>query len=725
VTATRAPATAELMAHAATLGVESGYWDVGGTWHDASVVSVLAVLESLGAPIDAAEARRSEEALAGAVGALAHHVDAIASVPLDPVVCVVGGGSAQFELRLDARDSAGRISVELRLEHGERVRGEHDLGSLAVGAEAEIDGRRVVRRGVPLPSEPGGGALPYGYHELTVEQAGRAHRATVLVAPDHVHQLADRDRLWGVFAPVYALRSTTGIGPDLGGLAQVADWIDSHGGKVVATLPMLSAFLGRPCEPSPYSPVSRRFWNEIYLDLGRLPEMADTPRARELLERLAARGELATGAVTSDFDAAAQAGRVQPVLTELARSFFERSSRGAPGFDRWVDEHPLATDYARFRAVVEERGTGWREWPERLREGHIREDDYDVRVAARHVYGQFSMDRQIAELSAGMSARGQLLYLDLPVGAGADGFDTWIDRADYAWGAAVGAPPDEFFAAGQNWGFPPLRPAAGRSEGHRHLAECLRHHMAHAGMLRLDHVMGLQRLFFVPEGMAATDGVYVRYPADEQFAVVAIESVRAGCAVVGEDLGTVPTEVRDAMDRHRVLRSFVAEFAMPGAPGDDFAGPDHRSVASVDTHDTPTFAAFVQGSDLVARRDEGRLSNDEADQAIADRRRACEALAAVVAARGIGDVHPAGAAPPLLGGLLSLLGDSDAPAVLVGLDDLVGETEPQNVPGTGPERPNWVRRLPLDLDELAEDPAVAALLDRLQASRLASHVRTG
>jgi 4-alpha-glucanotransferase len=133
----------------------------------------------------------------------------------------------------------------------------------------------------------------------------------------------------------------------------------------------------------------------------------------------------------------------------------------------------------------------------------------------------------------------------------------------------------------------------------------------------------------------------------------------------------------------------------------------------------------VKGSDLVARRDEGRLSNDEADQAIADRRRACEALAAVVAARGIGDVHPAGAAPPLLGGLLSLLGDSDAPAVLVGLDDLVGETEPQNVPGTGPERPNWVRRLPLDLDELAEDPAVAALLDRLQASRLASHVRTG
>ena len=166
--------------------------------------------------------------------------------------------------------------------------------------------------------------------------------------------------------------------------------------------------------------------------------------------------------------------------------------------------------------------------------------------------------------------------------------------------------------------------------------------MTHAGMLRLDHVMGLHRLFFVPEGMAATDGVYVRYPADEQFAVVAIESVRAGCAVVGEDLGTVPTEVRDAMDRHRVLRSFVAEFSMPGAPGDDFVGPDHRSVASVDTHDTPTFAAFVRGADIVARHDAGRLSDDEAERADADRRRACDALAAVVAARGIGDVDPTG-----------------------------------------------------------------------------------
>ncbi len=580
-----------------------------------------------------------------------------------------------------------------------------------------------MSRAVPLPSdrESARGGLPIGYHELVVECGGLAHRATVLVAPDHVHQLGDRERLWGVFAPVYALRRSTGAGPDLGGLARVADWIDGHGGKIVATLPMLSTFLDRPCDPSPYSPVSRRFWNEIYLDLARLPEMAEAPRARRLLEGAGTRrGPRAERwcpelrrrrAVTHGRRGADRAGH----------GALLRGPRGVAGFDRWIDEHPLATDYARFRAVVEQQGAGWREWPERLRDGRIGEGDYDVHVAARHVYAQWSMDRQLAELSSGLSSRGQLLYLDLPIGAGGDGFDTWIDRDAYAWGMAVGAPPDEFFAAGQNWGFPPLRPSVGRAEGHRHLAECLRHHMTHAGMLRLDHVMGLHRLFFVPDGMAATDGVYVRYPADEQFAVVAIESVRAGCAVVGEDLGTVPTEVRDAMDRHRVLRSFVAEFSMPGATGDDFIGPDHRSVASVDTHDTPTFAAFVRGADLDARRDEGRLPDDDAARALADRRRACDALAAVVAARGIGDVQPAGRAPALLGGLLSMLGESESPAVLVGIDDLVGETEPQNVPGTGPDRPNWVLRLPLDLDELADDPSVAALLDRLQGARLASY----
>ena len=249
-----------------------------------------------------------------------------------------------------------------------------------------------------------------------------------------------------------------------------------------------------------------------------------------------------------------------------------------------------------------------------------------------------------------------------------------------------------------------MRPAVARAEGHRLLAECLRHHMAYAGMVRLDHVMGLHRLFWVPDGMDATAGVYVRYPTDEQFAVVAIESHRAGCVVVGEDLGTVPDEVREAMDRHRVLRSYVAEFSLPSGPDEPLAGPDHRMVATVDTHDTPTFAAFV--------------ADPEPAPAGASRR--CGA------AIRPGRIEPRLATGPrlsLLRALLEVLADSEAPALLVALDDLVARTEPQNVPGTGAERQNWVLRLPATLAELAADPPIAELLASVQARRLASHLR--
>ncbi|HVN51111.1 MAG TPA: 4-alpha-glucanotransferase [Acidimicrobiales bacterium] len=733
MTDTRAPAIDQLFAHAAELGIERGYWDVSGRWHDAPVDSVLAVLQALGVPVDAHDASASEAGLDRAIHDLAHHLDARRQSVLEPVVCVVGTTAAGFELTLPA-DATGappsdRVVAEVRLEDGTRVREEHRLDELEVVGSRDVDGTTVVRRRLRVPGHgyPDRAGLPVGAHELSVERGGTRETATLLVAPDEVHQLGARDRLWGVFAPVYALRRDAGIGPDLGGLAELARWIDDRGGKVVATLPLLSSYLDRPCEPSPYSPVSRRFWNEIYLEVERLPELASSPATRAWLDHPDTRSEMACLREAETFDAVDQERLVRAVLTDLAATFFERTSRGAPGFDRWVDEHPLVIDYARFRAVVERRGTGWHDWPVRLRDGHVEADDYDVRVAARHVYAQWSMDRQLADLSDRLGSRGQMLYLDLPVGAGADGFDTWIDRDDYAWGVAVGAPPDEFFAAGQNWGFPPVRPAAARAEGHRHLADCLRHHMAHAGMLRLDHVMGLHRLFLVPDGVDATDGVYVRYPTEEQFAVVAIESVRAGCAVVGEDLGTVPDEVREAMERHRVLRSFVAEFAMP-SPGGGLEVPDRHSVASVDTHDTPPLRAFTRGDDIDARRAAGRLSADEAAAARDERARAVAALSAALEARGLGGtdegVVDGRAADPRLGGLLTVLGESDAPAVLIGVDDLIGESRPQNVPGTGPERPNWVLRLPVDLDGLARDPEVGELLDRLQGARLASHVRS-
>ncbi len=679
--------------HASALGVERGYWDVAGSWNEPGPETVLAVLGALGAPIDVAGASASEAGMAAAVDQLGHHVDQQALAVLAPVVTVIEGDPVRVEVVHVGSGDGGRVRLDLRLEDGTDRGGEVELSACDLVAGGQLDGRDWQRRVVELGGEP----LPVGYHELEVELSGARHRATVLVAPAHVHQAGAADRLWGAFAPLYSLRTERSWGPNVFDLDRLGAWIDRSGGKVVGTLPLLAS---PRSDPSPYTPLSRRFWNEAYLDVEALTELAGSPRAQAWLADPDTQRRAEHLRRSSTADVLAQVELVDRVLDELAPSFFAPGQSGDPAFARWVDDNPLVVDYARFRAVGERHGSRWQAWPDALARGTVGADDYDVAVAARHVYAQWSMDGQLAEVSGRLARRGQHLYLDLPVGCSPEGFDTWIDRHAYGWGAAVGAPPDAFFHAGQNWGFPPVRPAVARAEGHRLLAECLRHHMAHAGMVRLDHVMGLHRLFWVPEGMEATAGAYVRYPTHEQFAVVAIESCRAGCLVVGEDLGTVPDEVREAMDRHRVLRSYVAEFSLPSGPDEPLVGPDHRMVATVDTHDTLPFAAFLDDPERRQRvqsalRRAGWSEQSESDQSELS----------------------------LLRALLEVLADSQAPAVLVALDDLVARTEPQNVPGTGAERQNWVLRLPATLDELAADPAIAELLASVQAHRLASHLR--
>ncbi len=331
------------------------------------------------------------------------------------------------------------------------------------------------------------------------------------------------------------------------------------------------------------------------------------------------------------------------------------------------------------------------------------------------------MHCQLTALSADLAGREQRLYLDLPVGTSGDGFDTWSHHDLFGWGCGVGAPPDDFFGAGQNWGFPPVSPMISRAQGHAHLAACLRHHLTAARVLRLDHVMGLERLYWVPDGHAASEGVYVRYPRDELFAVLAVEATRADAVVVGEDLGTVPDEVRDALQRHGILGMYVSQFELPSHPGAPIPVPDRFQVATLDTHDTPTFAAWWQGLDVDLRQRLGFLDEAEAE---ADRnRRATDRRAVELALREAGLLPGDADEGAARDGVLRLLGRSDAASVLVALDDLVLETDPQNVPGTGQDRPNWVRMLPCTLAELTDDPAIQATLAGLQDERLGAHAR--
>ena len=274
--------------------------------------------------------------------------------------------------------------------------------------------------------------------------------------------------------------------------------------------------------------------------------------------------------------------------------------------DAWAQQLG-AYDYAAFRAIGEQRRTGWREWPAPWRDGTpvIETRSQALALGAdgarltSHVVAQWAMQQQLEAL--GTEHVG--LYLDLPVGVNCDAYEVWRDRHLFLTELAAGAPPDALFLGGQDWGLPPLSPIALRRDRYRYLIRCVQHHMKVSRMLRIDHVMGLFRLYCVPHGRPATDGVYLRYPADELFAILTLESHRAGCALVGEDLGTVPDQVRPAMARHGMFRLHVGQWFFPPRIGDPPIASPPESVASLNTHDTPTFAGWWRGADIDDRRD--------------------------------------------------------------------------------------------------------------------------
>jgi 4-alpha-glucanotransferase len=320
------------------------------------------------------------------------------------------------------------------------------------------------------------------------------------------------------------------------------------------------------------------------------------------------------------------------------------------------------------------------------------------------------MDHQLAALAG---AHGVDLYLDLPVGVNADAYEVWRDRELFVLGASTGAPPDALFLGGQSWGLPPLHPEVVRRRGYRYVIDCVRHHMRHAGMLRVDHVMGLFRLFAVPAGCGATDGIYLRYQADELMAILTIESRRNRCALVGEDLGTVPDQVRPAMARHGLARLHVGQFAMPAKVGQPPLAAVPEAIASLNTHDTATFGGWWRGTDIDDRRALGLITDA---QVVSERRERADSKQALLAFVDRGTLAPAALADEARAALGATLDLARGPAavVLVNLEDLWLESAPQNVPGTSDERPNW--RRPFAHDPLAPG-ADLSTLDAVAAVR--------
>lgn len=707
-----ARALAKQLRHLARLyGVQTSYTDIGNQRRDADPRALHAVLRAQGAPLsEAPDGAELDAALQQRLRQLHQRV-------LPPVVVAWADAPLTLTLRRPAdADPAVRLLVS------------PDPGAGAAGPPAAAPPMQAldVAAGQVLSSrvESRGGlarlvqrlrvphALRPGYHQLRVGDASidgggpdaDGKSARLLVAQRRVHSgdpSLDAARAWGVFLPVHAIRRQgDGGAGDLDGLEALFDFVNDLGGRAVGTLPLLALFLDEPFEPSPYSPASRLVFSELWL--GAQDDGRDALSAR-------ARGRVEARRDADDqVDYRAAAARVRARLERESARAFEGGEPEALAAFR--DARPEVDAYARFRATMAARGAVWHEWPERFRHGELTAADGDEAEYRYHLYAQWRLHERLSRLARHTRATGAGLYIDLPLGAHADGFDAWRYRESFAAGVSVGAPPDPFFTRGQDWGFPPVRPEGMLASGLEYTIATIRNHLRYAGVLRLDHVMGLHRQFWVPHGMDATHGVYVRYPSRALYAVLSIESHRASASIVGEDLGTVPRVVQTAMARHGVRGMHVAQFEAGAERRPTTGAASPGAVASLNTHDMPTFAAFWTGRDLRQRVDWGLLSETEAQVEREARSRLRRALA-----------HDLGVAEDDTGGALEAwlerLAASDAALVLINLEDLWGETEPQNVPGTWRELPNWRRRAALDLERIRRDPGIERILQRIDGLR--------
>ena len=484
-----------------------------------------------------------------------------------------------------------------------------------------------------------------------------------------------------------------GVGtyPDLG---RLGEWVSACGVDILGTLPLYPAFLQPPADPSPYLPVSRLAYNEIYVDPTVLPEFAACDEARR---RWGSAGERARAASLRSPECVPyeQVARLIRAVLEPMAACVQQGNlpERRAGLDAFARLHPELEAYARFRACLERGGA---------------DQDPDPATVTYHLYCQWAAEEQ---LRAAVCAAPQ--YADFPVGSHPRGFDPAWSPLSFVPGVHGGSPPDHFFPAGQDWGFRPLHPQRIREDGYRFLSAALARAFRHAACVRIDHVMGLQRLFMIPEG--ASGGAYVDYAAEELHALVALEAHRAGTVVVGEDLGTVPDGVRLRMERDRMLRTWVFQFE--SSEDTPLPDPPASSLAALGTHDLPRFAAYLWGEDVAERDQRGVLTPDEAAMERAARTAWRRRLLRALGVSEDGDVAAITAAA--LEGCLGHLARSDAAITLVDLEDLWGERAQENVPGTGPDAANWRRRSARTLEQLRADDRLAAVLEELARERAA------
>ena len=609
------------------------------------------------------------------------------------------------------------------------------LDRLGLPPEAEAHVQLEGGAGTVSPAGP----VPVGLHTLHVRTPAGAASAPLLVAPDRLH--APEGRHWGFLVQLYSVlsRRSWGMG-DLGDLADLAEWSGRDLGAGFLQLgPLHAAEPGPLTDPSPYRPSSRRFPDPLHLRVEAVPEYAYLDGDHRQAVDVCVRQARALNRAVLSGDCLIDRDRVRTLkLTALRRvhDAVALSPGRAAAFAAFVRrEGSELTDFATWCALAEVHGGAWRSWPAALRDprsaavARARSELSDA--VAFHEWLAWVTDEQLSNAQRSAEDAGMAIGLvhDLAVGVSPHGADAWAHQEFLAADMSVGAPPDDFNPRGQDWGQPPWRPDALAAAGYRPLAGLLRAGLRHAGALRVDHVMGLFRLWWVPEGRPPSEGTYVRYDSDALLATLTVEAHRAGAAVIGEDLGTVERGVREHLAERGVIGTSVQRFEYAGgSEGRHGPLPARRwrpeCLATLTTHDLPTTAAWLTGEHVELRAKLGLLTRP-ADQEKAEAAAERDGWIAELARMGL---LPHGTGPcdtdAALIALHSFLLHTPSRLLGVWLPDATGDRRPQNLPGTSTVHPNW--RLPVadasgravPLEELPDHPLVRRVTQLFTQSRV-------
>ncbi|HLZ83018.1 MAG TPA: glycogen debranching protein GlgX [Caulobacteraceae bacterium] len=669
----RGVADAVLARLASAAGVAPDWTSLDGVRHAVGRDTHIALLAAMGLP-----GASNHQALQS-LHALADDRD---RRPLPFVLTARVGEPIAVGLAIDEGAPAPHTWLTVEDEAGERLRLPASPTTGWEGAVRACDGRRVRRLELALP------ALDPGVYTLRREDRPD-DPCRLIVAPPACHApeaLREGGRLWGVTAQVYSIRRTgdQGVG-DFTTLGALGEAAAARGAAVLGINPLHALFPGDRERASPYYPSDRRFLDPLYLDLHEVPGAIGFQEGARALAGLAAVDYPRVWAFkAAALEAAFAAAPPGPAFEAFVAAGGERLQR-----------------FCLFQTMAEGRPGE----PRRLR---------------FHAWLQWLCDTQLAAAAGRASGLAIGLCRDLAVGAAPEGAELWDQAALVAQRVSIGAPPDPFGPQGQIWGLPPFDPHRLRQDGYRAMSELFAANMRHAGALRIDHVMGLARQFWIPDGAGGAEGAYVDFPFDDLLAVLALESERARCLVIGEDLGSVPEGFRQRLwdagaFSYRVLpfERDSAGFTPPGA----WPRP---AMACVATHDLPPLAGWWEGADIAERLKLGLTSPAEADAARAERADDRRALSVALAREGLidDDTDPVGPLTPALAAAIhAFIAASSAALAVAQVEDLAGERIAVNLPGTDRERSNWRRRIAAPLESLFESPLAEAITAAMKAGR--------